>query len=120
MAQTVHAAFAYARDHPDATRDWLLRSNYLVVVSVPDEARLLDLISEAARRAVTRCAVREPDLDDSVTAVVLGPGPGARKLCANLPCALRTRERTNMGPTCENRPSDQQQRIPPERTLAVP
>jgi peptidyl-tRNA hydrolase len=89
MAQAVHAAFAYARDFPDVTRDWLLRSNYLICVSVPDEAALLDLISDASRRGIPRAAVREPDLQDEATAVALAPGQPARKLCANLPLALR-------------------------------
>lgn len=89
MAQAVHASFAYARDFPDVTREWLLRSNYLVCVSVPDEESLLDLITDASRRGIPRAAVREPDLQNEATAVALAPGNQARRLCANLPLALR-------------------------------
>jgi peptidyl-tRNA hydrolase len=89
MAQAVHAAFHFLHDHPSVVRPWLLKSNYLVIVSVPNEDALLDLISEAARRGIERTAVREPDIDDEATAVALAPGDAARKLCANLPLALR-------------------------------
>lgn len=94
VAQAVHAAFAFGRDHPEETRKWLVESNFLVVVAVPDENALLDLITDAACRGITRTAVREPDIDDEVTAVALGPGTAAQKLCANLPLALRERAMT--------------------------
>ncbi len=92
IAQSVHAAFAFHHEHIDITADWLRRSNYLVIVSVPDEGAILDLISTASARGVLRTAVREPDLADEVTAVALGPGPQAARLCANLPLALKLTE----------------------------
>lgn len=70
-------------------RPWIIKSNFLVIVSVPDEDALLDLITEASRRGITRTAVREPDLDNEATAVALAPGDAARKLCANLPLAMK-------------------------------
>lgn len=70
-------------------RNWLVRSNFLVIVAVPDENALLDLITEASRRGIGRTAVREPDINDEVTAVALQPGIETQKLCANLPLALR-------------------------------
>jgi hypothetical protein len=70
-------------------KEWVVKSNFLVVVAVPDEAALLDLIKEAAGRGITRTAVREPDLGDEVTAAAFAPGLDARRLCANLPLALR-------------------------------
>lgn len=89
IAQAVHAAFAFQHDHPQITADWLKVSNYLVIVSVPDEGALLDLITAASHRGVLRTAVREPDLENGVTAVALAPGTLAGRLCANLPLALR-------------------------------
>lgn len=93
MAQAVHAAFNFFHEHPTLVGPWLLRSNYLVIVAVPDESALLDLITEASTRGIARTAVREPDLaGEPVTAVAFAPGPPARKLCASLPLALRERE----------------------------
>lgn len=68
---------------------WLLNSNYIVVRSVPDEHQLNELGLEAGRRGIAIIAVNEPDLDDGLTALALGPGSDAQKLCANLPLALK-------------------------------
>lgn len=93
MAQAVHASFGFFHEHPLLVGLWLLRSNYLVIVSVENEAALLDLITEASSRGIARTAVREPDLaGEPVTAVAFAPGPPARKLCASLPLALKERE----------------------------
>jgi peptidyl-tRNA hydrolase len=89
MAQAVHAAFHFSHDFPSLVRPWLIQSNFLVVVSVPDEDYLLDLITEASQRGITRVAVREPDIDNEATAVALAPGKAAQKLCAELPLALK-------------------------------
>lgn len=91
-AQAVHAGLQFQAEHPQAVLSWLHDSNYLVVVSVPDEAALLALDKRAEQRGIPRTTVREPDLDDEMTAVTLAPVPEARRLCANLPAALRVRE----------------------------
>jgi peptidyl-tRNA hydrolase len=88
-AQAVHAAFHFSHDHPELVAPWIIRSNFLVIVAVPDEDALLDLIKEASVRGIVRTAVREPDIDDEATAVALAPGDAARKLCAALPLALK-------------------------------
>jgi peptidyl-tRNA hydrolase len=89
MAQSIHAAMAFYRDFPQITRDWLVRSNYLVVVQVPDEDALLELITRVSAAGLLRSAVREPDLDNEATAVAIQPGLGAQRLCARLPLAQR-------------------------------
>lgn len=88
-AQAVHAAFQLATEHPSLVREWHEKSNFLVVLSVPDEAALVALADEAHERFIIREVVFEPDLDDQATAIAMRPGPDAQKLCANLPLALR-------------------------------
>ena len=66
-----------------------MQSNFLVLVSVPDENALLDLITEAHTRGIAHVGVREPDIGDEATAVAFTPGKPAQRLCANLPLALR-------------------------------
>ena len=68
---------------------WLMASNNLVVVQVPNEDALLDLITTASRKGMIRAAVREPDLGNEATAVALEPGEQAAHLCASLALALR-------------------------------
>lgn len=88
-AQAVHAAFAFYHEHPSVVKPWLIQSNFLVIVAVPDEDALLDLITEASKRGIVRTAVREPDCDNEATAVALAPCDESRRLCANLPLALK-------------------------------
>ncbi|QZE10426.1 peptidyl tRNA hydrolase [Mycobacterium phage ScoobyDoobyDoo] len=89
-AQACHAAFQFAHEHPEVTRDWIVNSNFIVVVNVDDENQLLELATEASlahRLAVTK--VIEPDLGDEYTAVAIEPGQTASALCASFQLCLR-------------------------------
>lgn len=88
-AQAVHAAFEYAVVHPKQAAAWYRESNYLVLLEVPGEGALQDLSRRAQLREIPAVEVREPDYDDQLTAIVLGPGDAARKLCSSLPLAMR-------------------------------
>lgn len=88
-AQVAHAAFHFGAAHSQVTDDWLQQSNFLVVCSVPDEVYLADLAGEAFRRGISRIIVREPDVNNEITAIALAPGPWSRRLCASLPLALK-------------------------------
>lgn len=87
--QASHAAFAFAIEHPEITREWYKYSQYLILLSVEDEISLLDLRDEARRRALKFSLFHEPDLDDSMTAIVIEPSQEARRLCSNFPLALK-------------------------------
>lgn len=89
MAQAIHAAFGFAHANPDVTTEWLRDSQFLVVVSVPDEQALMDLTYAADDRDIITHLWREPDLRDQATAVALAPVPATMKLCSNLPLAGR-------------------------------
>jgi peptidyl-tRNA hydrolase len=91
LAQSVHAAFEFAVEHPTITEFWHRVSNYLVVVSVPDETALMELAERAAEAGLRHKVVTEPDYGDEVTAIVLEPGTVAGKICSSLPLALRER-----------------------------
>ena len=89
MAQSVHAAFHFFADWPTLARSWLIESNFLVIVAVPDEDALASLAGLAVEEGLARTIVREPDLGNAITAVALEPGSTARRLCAELPLALK-------------------------------
>lgn len=88
-AQAVHAAFQFSMAHPEIVSEWVSSSNFLVVVAVEDEDSLLNLAATAIERGLVIQVVREPDLDDAVTAIAIEPGDPARRLCSALPLALR-------------------------------
>ena len=93
-AQAVHAAFHFSFDWPAMALAWCRDSNFLVVVAVPDEAALAELAACAVEEGIARTIVREPDLSNTITAVALQPGPEARRLCAEMPLALKERAMT--------------------------
>lgn len=81
----MHAAFLFARQHPSITGPWERDSQYLVVVTVPDEIALIALASRALAAGIEVSTWSEPDLADEKTAVVLQPGAIAQRLCSNMP-----------------------------------
>jgi peptidyl-tRNA hydrolase len=89
MAQACHAAFLFAQTYAHQTLDWHRHSQYLVIVSVPDEVELMRLGLEASRRKIRTSWWHEPDLDDDLTAIVFEPTLASARLCANLPLAGR-------------------------------
>jgi peptidyl-tRNA hydrolase len=89
-AQVTHAAFQFARDRWELTAPWMRDSQYVVLVTVPDESALEDLCFRASYQHLAHERWHEPDLNGQLTAVALAPSAGARKLCANLPCLGRT------------------------------
>jgi len=74
-------------EHPITARYWHHKSNNLVVLQVPNEGCLLHLANRASDASVEHSVFREPDFDNTATAVALEPA-GAR-LVSTLPLALR-------------------------------
>jgi len=85
-AQSVHAAFAFAQEHPELTRDWHLNSNNIVILAVRHEQDLTLLLERARLEGVEFSAFREPDLDDALTALAIAPR--GKKLVSKIPLAL--------------------------------
>ncbi len=99
LAQTVHAAFEFALQHPEETQKWNLESNYVVSLSVKDEAELMDLVEKLKLKGIKHTLFREPDLGDQATSVCIQPSDDARKLCSGLPLAFKSLQQTPVGMT---------------------
>jgi hypothetical protein len=89
IAQACHGLRQFVEEHPAIDENWFKTSNYIAVLAAPDEAALIRLRDRALSREIACSEFREPDMDDSVTCVVLEPGDDARRLCSNIPLALR-------------------------------
>jgi peptidyl-tRNA hydrolase len=89
MAQAAHATFMFSQEHPGEVTPWYRDSQYLIIVSVPDEDSLVRVASRAMEHEVATSLWREPDLDGRLTAITLAPGENSRKICSNLPLAGR-------------------------------
>lgn len=86
-AQATHGAIAFVMEHPVEARYWHLKSNNLVLLQTPNEDCLMHLAQRAQDAGIAFSVFREPDFDNTVTAVALEPA-GAR-LVSNLPLLLR-------------------------------
>jgi peptidyl-tRNA hydrolase len=88
MAQALHAAFTFAVWFPQHTKEWMDSSNYLVVLQTKNEAELQELLEVAKEQNIICASFCEPDIDNQLTAICLGPSEASRKLCRNLKLAL--------------------------------
>lgn len=84
--QAAHAMREFAEHHPEIERVWYRESNTLAFLVVSDERALGVLLKRARRRDVPAAAFHEPDRNNEMTAIALGPA--ARSLVSNLPLAL--------------------------------
>jgi peptidyl-tRNA hydrolase len=84
--QIVHAMREFVREHPDEDHEWYRKSNTLAFLEVEDEKALTALLSAARLRRIACSGFREPDRDDELTAIAIGPqGKG---LCRRLRLAM--------------------------------
>jgi hypothetical protein len=86
--QGMHAYGRFEEQHPATYREWYAASNTLAFLSVSDEGALGVLYQEAVDRGLPVAAFREPDRDNELTAIALGPK--AKRLCQGFDLALRT------------------------------
>jgi peptidyl-tRNA hydrolase len=87
VAQACHGLRAFVAAHPELDANWHTNSNNLVVVEFSDENALRNLVTKAETKGVPFATFQEPDFDDSLTCVALGPG--GDKLVSSAPLALR-------------------------------
>lgn len=85
-AQLCHALREFVERHQDEDRAWFEASNTLVLLEAEDEGALSRLALAAAASKVPAAEFREPDLDDALTAIAIGPS--GRKLVRELRLAF--------------------------------
>ena len=89
VAQSVHAAFEFARIHPIVTEHWMEISNNICVLAVKDEMELAGLYIAAKFLHLDCIDFREPDLDDEMTAIAIEPNELSQRLVRDLDLALK-------------------------------
>jgi hypothetical protein len=92
LAQSCHACFQFAMEHPQLTGEWFRDSNYICILEIDNEQQLLKLYERAIEQNISISRFIEPDFDNSLTAIALEPGTMSKKLCSNLPLALRDKK----------------------------
>lgn len=85
-AQSVHAAHEFEDRFPEDYRVWREASNTLVLLSTEDGDSLHSLLEQALEHGIPVAPFYEPDLDDELTAIAIGPQ--GKRLCRKLRLAL--------------------------------
>ena len=85
-AQLVHAMRQFSEDHPEVDRDWFENSNTIVLLAASNEGSLGVVADRARCRGIPVACFREPDRDNELTAIALGPE--GKSLTRKLPLAL--------------------------------
>lgn len=88
-AQACHAVTDLILENPDKAKQWRDESNFLIVLSIANESELCELAIELARTDMDWCRFREPDLNNSLTALAVLPHDYSEKFFRNLPLALQ-------------------------------
>jgi peptidyl-tRNA hydrolase len=88
IPQAGHAITQFIFDHFDIAKNWHETSDYLVVLNIDNEEKLIELLNKANELNIKSSAYREQDLDMQYTAIALEPGIKTKKLCQNLKLAL--------------------------------
>ncbi len=87
--QSCHAIMQFAFEHSEINKEWFTKSNYLALLSVDNEEELKNLINKAEMLNIKFSIFKEPDLDNSITAITLEPGNATKRLCGKIPLALK-------------------------------
>lgn len=85
--QAAHALRQWCEEFPAEDRIWYRESNTLALLAIPNEAALGVLLAAAKRRRCPVAAFNEPDRNNELTAIALGPQ--GKTLTRNLPLALQ-------------------------------
>lgn len=67
--QGMHAMRQFMADHPEIEKEWFEISNHIAFLKVDDEVALLKMLDRLSRKDMKVSLFREPDLDDSLTAI---------------------------------------------------
>lgn len=84
-----HGAFEYSLQYPEITSRWFRDSNFIVVLSVATLADLEVLSVRLDSEAESLVRVYEPDVDDELTCLVMGPQPDLARTLSHIPLALK-------------------------------
>ncbi len=88
IPQAIHAAVHWCMTYPSESQIWFKESDYLVVLNIDNEEKLIELLNKAEQLNIKSVGFREDDLDGQYTAIALGPGKQTKKICQSLKLAL--------------------------------
>lgn len=88
-SQALHAAQSFQAEHPELTREWMTKSNRVVILAVDTISELEQLCEDALDYGLLRVAFHDEDMQPSLGAVALEPSDQARTFCRGLKLAFK-------------------------------
>lgn len=86
--QAVHAALQFAAEHKGWFDAWHKFSDHICLLAVENEEILKTLIAESHYNGIDHSQFREPDLENSLTAIAIEPSLRGKDLCSDLKLML--------------------------------
>ena len=83
-AQGCHALTEFFLEYPDLTKSWHDNSNYIAILAVESEGKLIKLFEKVKARGVRCSGFCEPDMNNQLTAIVLEPGRDSKRLTGRI------------------------------------
>ena len=87
--QSSHAGIDFQHQYPEIAKQWNEQSNYLIILSVENEVQLLKYLRKFKMYDLKTTTFREPDIGNQITAIAVEPSERSKKICSNLPLALK-------------------------------
>ena len=87
--QSAHASIDFCFAFNNKASPWHKESQYLVMLSLPDEEALQQLILKCKLAGISYTAFYEPDLNNQLTPICLEPGPITQKLVKRIPLMFK-------------------------------
>jgi peptidyl-tRNA hydrolase len=89
LAQTNHASSQFAYENPLEFREWVEKSNYIVILSTENETQLQEIKQKLINRGITFSEFIEPDYGNQLTAIAISPyfSDEVGRLFSSLPLA---------------------------------
>jgi peptidyl-tRNA hydrolase len=88
LAQGIHAAILFTKEHCEISDEWHRDSDYVAVLETKNESELSFLADKAASMGIKYSVFREADMDNQITAVAFEPGEASKRLLRKLSLAM--------------------------------
>lgn len=90
--QSAHALTDAILKYPKDALEWHRKSNTLVMLSVKNEAALIEIEEDLKNMNVNFVSFREPDIGEELTAIAVLPSEEAKKYCKRFKLALQSKD----------------------------
>lgn len=88
-SQICHALVEFSLQHREIYENWQKNSNYICLLQIENEQQLFNLSLLAKELHINGSLFREPDYDNSLTAIAFEPGKNSKKLLQKLKLAFK-------------------------------